>query len=244
MKNQYFADKRDYFKYDLLLYLMERADLFRRLTFVPMLTPDGGTDHGSDKGCDLEGGNEGLRVFLQCCIDAGMLDIRLLRLLFCTRGITYCPYRDTSDFQHRTRTEYFAGIPDEYLCDALVFLDPDVGLEKKTISNRDGNAYVKSVELASLLGRMSAESALMLFQAHHHEEVEKFLPKICQRLSEEATMDEPICVSHRQQAFFFSSRSQTMRTGLRQALREYAASRSTLLYDSAQQEEGIVQPGN
>jgi hypothetical protein len=41
MKNQYFADRRHLFKYDLLLdVLADVPALARRLTYVPMLTPD------------------------------------------------------------------------------------------------------------------------------------------------------------------------------------------------------------
>ena len=41
MKNQYFADRRHLFKYDLLLdVLADVPALALRLTYVPMLTPD------------------------------------------------------------------------------------------------------------------------------------------------------------------------------------------------------------
>jgi hypothetical protein len=48
MKNQYFGDKRDFFKYNLLLDLLECLDL-ATLTFIPMLTPDYGTNEGHFK---------------------------------------------------------------------------------------------------------------------------------------------------------------------------------------------------
>lgn len=45
MKNQFFADRRDFFKYDLLLELLEGGQL-SGLTLVPMLTPDDGGPDG------------------------------------------------------------------------------------------------------------------------------------------------------------------------------------------------------
>ena len=40
MKNQYFGDNRDLFKYDLFLKIIQKTDSVNRFTFIPMLTPD------------------------------------------------------------------------------------------------------------------------------------------------------------------------------------------------------------
>ena len=45
VKNQYFGDTRDLFKYDLALHCMASTGL-RRLTFIPTLTPDDGSADG------------------------------------------------------------------------------------------------------------------------------------------------------------------------------------------------------
>ncbi len=45
MKNQYFGDRRDFFKFDLLLDLVE-CQRSRRLLFIPMLTPNDGSGEG------------------------------------------------------------------------------------------------------------------------------------------------------------------------------------------------------
>ena len=39
MNNKFFADKNDFFKYDLLLEVMEKSPFLKQLTFIPMLTP-------------------------------------------------------------------------------------------------------------------------------------------------------------------------------------------------------------
>lgn len=44
MKDQFFADQRDFLKYDLLLEILQKTPSLARLTFVPMLTPDDGSD--------------------------------------------------------------------------------------------------------------------------------------------------------------------------------------------------------
>jgi len=40
VNNKFFADRNDFFKYDLLLEILEKSDLLRQLTFIPMLTPN------------------------------------------------------------------------------------------------------------------------------------------------------------------------------------------------------------
>jgi len=68
VKNQYFGDTRDLFKYDLALHIIEGIWSIRALTFVPMLTPDDGSRQGSRtdhrKGRQATG-NPGLSTGLQ-----------------------------------------------------------------------------------------------------------------------------------------------------------------------------------
>jgi hypothetical protein len=45
VKNQFFADKHDYFKYDFWLYIAEGVKV-KSLTFIPMLTPNDLTKEG------------------------------------------------------------------------------------------------------------------------------------------------------------------------------------------------------
>jgi hypothetical protein len=47
MKHQFFGDRRDLFKYDLLLDVLRGMPALARLTLIPMLTPDDGSGHGS-----------------------------------------------------------------------------------------------------------------------------------------------------------------------------------------------------
>ena len=46
MKNQFFGDNRDLFKYDLILSVVKGVDQIRQFTFIPMLTKDYG-NHGN-----------------------------------------------------------------------------------------------------------------------------------------------------------------------------------------------------
>lgn len=44
-------------------------------------------------------------------------------------GVKYLPYRDSEYFQNPSRVEYFEGVPTDWLAQAVVFFDPDVGLQ-------------------------------------------------------------------------------------------------------------------
>lgn len=96
MKNQYFGDNRDLFKYDLILHIIQ-AGLVNRFIFIPMLTPD----VPSSKSTKREGeqrdrskakagrGNSDLVTFLDKFADRSKRDIKQLRGFFKKQGIDF-----------------------------------------------------------------------------------------------------------------------------------------------------------
>ena len=97
MKNQYFGDTRDLFKYDLALHVLESTGL-SRFTFIPMLTPDDSTTDGGL--VDLSKGaagtqNKALCDFLEACTDEGRRDIRELEGFFSSTPYEILIYGDT-----------------------------------------------------------------------------------------------------------------------------------------------------
>src|SRR4051794_30215725 len=129
MKHQYFGDRRDLFKYDLLLDLLSAVPTLERLTFVPMLTPDDDTRQGNRIAVLHGRRSAALAEFLNDCRQDKRQDLRALREFMQKAGVVYEPYRDSVFFDHDQRDEYFASIPAGSLTRALVFLDPDIGLE-------------------------------------------------------------------------------------------------------------------
>ena len=98
MKNQYFADRRHLFKYDLLLdVLADVPALDLHLTYVPMLTPDDPRAE-TPPPARVEGRR---RPHLARFLTQGMRNISTLRAFFAVEGVRYRPFRDT---------EYFLGI--------------------------------------------------------------------------------------------------------------------------------------
>ena len=82
MKNQYFADKRDFLKYDLLLELFDALPEINLLTSILMLTENDQTREGKFKQYPVGGGRKYLHAFLWGCIERGSFDVRNLREFF------------------------------------------------------------------------------------------------------------------------------------------------------------------
>lgn len=171
MNNQFFADRNDFFKYDLLLELMERSSFFKQLTFVPMLTPEDGRKGGNLKDYQCGSRRPALYRFLRECLENGHRDVRSLRDYFAPHRFTYTPYRDSSYFTDKHRQTYFRGIPDQALVEALVFIDPDNGLEVPSTRPSNGDKYLKYEELDDQFSRMNDPSVLVVYQ--HHPRVKR-----------------------------------------------------------------------
>lgn len=181
MKNQYFGDKRDYFKYAVLQLLTQTLG-YERLTCVWMLTPsDGGRD--GRKAIRPIPGLSALADFLSQCRRAGLQDVRSMRSYFPSVGIEYCPYRDGPEdlLTSANRIEYFASIPDDYLRDALLFFDPDNGMEPRA---RFTPAHLRYAELRSVFDRLSPKSAVVIYQHLPRVPAASFWPRIVGQVSD------------------------------------------------------------
>lgn len=167
MKNQYFGDKRDLFKFDLLLDLME-SGCFRQLTYVPMLTRGDATGQGKLAAKDGVGHRPTLFSFLSERRSARELDIRHWREYFSqVKGIVYRPYRDDhDDYSFEGRNKYFGGIDADVIEGACILVDPDIGLQRRTRSymgQRGLNKYLFVEDLARLFER-SRNAVIIIYQ--------------------------------------------------------------------------------
>lgn len=93
MKNQYFGDIRDLFKYDLALKVCQELDL--GFTFIPMLTaPDGRTDGNQIDYAKAKAGfnNSALLAFLSDCVKKNQRDVKQLGEFVSSMGVRYFLY--------------------------------------------------------------------------------------------------------------------------------------------------------
>jgi hypothetical protein len=164
MKNQYFADKRDLFKYDLWLEIAKDLRI-RKHTFVPMLTPNDSTKQGGRFPGDPGKYRRSIFEFLKTC--RKRRNIKQLRAFLRGQSLDYHPYRDTERgyFKHELRNKYFARIPTDWLKNAAILIDPDIGLQTKgPFWKKRPEQYVTCKEVADIVRAARGRSVILLFQ--------------------------------------------------------------------------------
>ena len=164
MKDQYFGDDRDYFKYDLIIDLATCLQI-PRFTNIVMLTPPDGSGDGNRTDYEVENRSGDLYAFLQDSVKMQRRKVSHLREFFNTteKRIEYLPYRDDSYFKGRRRDEYFNSVPTEWLEKAVIFVDPDIGLKPRSASENSVNHVLPS-EIRQLESTMGTSSILVMIQ--------------------------------------------------------------------------------
>jgi hypothetical protein len=217
VKNQYFGDTRDLFKYDLALHIIEGIPSIRALTFVPMLTPDDGSRQGSRTdhrkaaaGCL----NTALVRCLAGCVRDGKRDIREIRPFFGERGIPV--HLHGMGFSPWERPAYFSALPDSWLSDALVLVDPDIGME---VARPTGKHLLFS-ELGDLFGRLGGDSVLMIFQYIPRVNRDEYLGRRIRELGR-IIPQRSCAISDPWVGFFFVGREERIMEQVRELLIRY-----------------------
>lgn len=160
MKDQYFGDGRDYFKYDVLESILEADQDLEQLTCVWMLTRPDGTRQGRVPFVPDPELPE-LTTFFHEHQDPVARRVAAMPAYLGRKGLKVFSYRDDrDDFSSLNRSEYFRQIPDGALSRSVVFFDPDNGLEPIRATER----HLLFSELRSVLVRMDASSVAVVFQ--------------------------------------------------------------------------------
>jgi hypothetical protein len=174
MRNELFADEHDFAKYDLLLEIIEKTPHISKLASFVMLGPDKNNLQGSrtDYGPGLR--RHRLHAFLQDCIQGRngrqrkLSELRQFMATYCE----YLPYGDDnpSAFSHTNRDAYFANAQDKDFENALVFFDPDTGLETRNESSMKDKPgeYLFWKELETVFKRATQVHPESLFGVYQH----------------------------------------------------------------------------
>lgn len=214
MKNQYFGDNRDLFKYDLV-YQIIQSGLVDHFTFIPMLTEPDNTKQGGNRNRDkAKAGteNKDLVRFLNAFEDKNKRDIKQLETFFKAKdAITI--YRSDKYFSHLRRDEYFKKICDKLLSKSLVFVDPDNGLE----IGRTKEKHILYTEVKDLYNK---SSILMIFQFLPRKNREIYFSDIREKVKR-AVESIPLHISDNQIAFFFLAKDENVRKLLVTVIQDY-----------------------
>jgi len=167
MKNQFFGDKKDVFKFGICLKLLKDLKI-NRFTWIAMLTPDDPPTKNYS-GFDWVDGK--LIEFLSEKRKLQPLDIKEMECFFNKHYKHVEFFLIDEEFKAKKRNDYFRNIEENKLKDALILVDPDTGLEVRTMK-RKPDQYLKFDELKCLYNRISNNSILAVFQ--HQQRGRKF----------------------------------------------------------------------
>ena len=220
MKNQYFGDIRDLFKYDLALHLLGSIKRLDRFLFIPMLTPDDDrSDGGKTAYQRARAGtrNRELVEFLRSRVEQGRRDVLEITGYFTSRGVEMHMHGDgKAFFTQRGRAEYFGSIDQRALRSSLILLDPDIGLEVRDADEK----HLMYSEVKQLCRRMGYNSLMMIFQYLPRENRPTYLYRRVMELKQ-LTGDQPEYISDNEIIFFFICKNPSLKEELVAALREY-----------------------
>jgi hypothetical protein len=217
VKDQYFGDARDYFKYQLLGELMQRVPGLARLTCFWMLTPPDATAEGNVRFSEDEELPE-LTAFLRRHLESGDKRVRHMREFFRIQGVTYVPWGDEPPyFTAGGRKEYFDGIPVAHLQKALVFFDPDIGLTM----GKPTTKHLAIQELEATYHRMDSQSVAVVYQ--HRARRKDFWNSTGLRI-EEALKAPVRWIADSAVAFFILAKDSRLMPAIDSVLRDVAGS--------------------
>lgn len=216
MKNQFFGDNRDLFKYDLVYRIME-AGLVNHFTYIPMLTKGQG-DACDRKEENLGNKNDPLREFLDECIRKYVRNINQLEEFFKDKITIYKKDDEDKYFSRGQREQYFEQVPDKLLKKSLILVDPDNGLEPRKGAKKE---HVQCSDIKKLYERMDENSILMVFQDLSRKKRE-YLNQTSTRIKKEVrTEEKPIFAHDGKTAFFFLTQNKAAKNSLRNVILEY-----------------------
>lgn len=183
---KYFGDSRDYFKYDLIQAVLERSSL-RHYVFVPMLTDHREDNEGKKTPVNRGDKAQELLTFIKGCGCKSLKHWERWLARYVESYSTVEPVDQTffSDGGRDAYWELFRPLLSRE--NALVFVDPDTGLQTGNASYRKKmgpEKYILDGELAGLIAALTPSSVLMIYQhlpnnKHiHAQSVEKKLAQV------------------------------------------------------------------
>jgi len=229
MKNQYFGDIRDLFKYDIIQRILKGISSLQRFTFIPMLTKnDPNSREGNERAFDRAKkngrpgtkNNELMKILEKYKeMDENERDFTEIKGYFKSEGIGTVIYKEHECFKRRTRDEYFKNTPEEFLHKSLVFVDPDIGLQIKNSTEK----HLLYQEVKDLYDRMDKDSILMIYQHFPRARLKytEYLPEGRSNTLEKKIGDFPIYISDNEIIFFLLTKNDELKSQLEKIINRY-----------------------
>lgn len=177
MKRQYLGDSKDSFKWDYHNYLTTTLG-YKTLNIILMMTPD---DHSNDGKTKPDWFPSRPQMIDFCNTLRSKRDIQGINNLPIETGSSYRINLHNSDknITRDNREQYFSGLNNKE--DQIVFLDPDNGFEPETSFSEK---HVRYSEIVSILGQLSSQSIISVFQHFRRINFVEDFKRIRQKLND------------------------------------------------------------
>lgn len=227
MKNQYFGDIRDLFKFDLCYHIYNTIKL-EYFVFIPMLTDDDRSSDGSKINFSKANAgyyNDDLSFFLKYKLKYKDRDVSSIADYFNYIQVKTLVFDDK--FSIRSREEYFKKAVNIIQQNSLILLDPDNGLEVKNSNEK----HVLYKEINSIIRMMDEQSILMIYQHFSRENHFIFTKKKLDELQERTRL-KSLFISDNDIIFFFLCKNILQQEKLKNILNTYKKNYKKLFIDT------------
>ncbi len=222
---KYYGDDRDYFKYDLISFILKNCD-FKQYGFIPMLT-----EHRYDNEGNIlpKPSNCKSKPLLSFIATHSKPDLKNWELWLKQYIPTYNSRRpiNTNYFSDSSRVKYWEDHKEIISSsNALIFFDPDTGIQAgrdKRIKEDDKEKYILNNEIARILDQLSSTSAFVIYQ-HLQKNKNKREQDIKNKYNKLIKIDPALKISiyHEEDlAFIFITKSTELNKAIHSKLNAY-----------------------
>jgi len=216
MNPQFFRDRHDLFKYDLIFTIMDRMknDL-SSFMFIPMLTKN-----CPPKNKDIAGtGNLQLWEVFNTLFGDGAAQgyFEGIRQYFTSNGIRTI-VSSNPIFSHLRRKEYFNFVCSQLPTNSLIFLDPDTGLKENGATEK----HLRFSELRDFFSDLDDNSILMIYQHHYRYKKpnQNFPESISDKVQKEIGA-RPVYIDNNTIMFLFLTKNTHLKEKIEGVLEDY-----------------------
>ena len=222
---KYYGDDRDYFKYDLISFILEKS-AFKQYGFVPMLTEYRYDNEGTIAPTPSECKSKELLNFICTHSKPDLNNWGLWLNQYVDSYITVQPANSTY-FNYISRSDYWFKFQTVISAqNSLIFFDPDTGIQagrKTRIDKKDNEKYILNNEMRDLLKQLSSSSMFVIYQ-HLQRNSNKHESDIRNKHDSLLKIDEALKIAFYREkdlAFMFIAKNDSIYKSLINALSVY-----------------------
>lgn len=167
MKLKFFGDVKDFFKYDILIHILNQ-NFQNKMLFIPMLTSDNNTNYGNDRILTrgLPGSNNILlkELLLNCNTPVNIkYYVKTIKKIFGNSRLNIVD----DYYMLNSKKEYYDKCL-RYIKDCnIIFIDPDTGIEPQNYRHlKNKEEYIEYNDLNRIISHASNEACVIIIQFH------------------------------------------------------------------------------